>query len=814
MLPISLTLLRKAFSSILDSLNLNTSLVRLLIFLINLSLLNLSRIELTTIQMYSISRAYLESVEDEVYKLLINSSNFEFDLTCYRQDLSVSKYHHRHQLSEKEKRYFNVLLGLHKCIQSIRKVYNIVPYQTQIDTALKMFYGKIVEMPTGEGKTVTILLCAYIRMMYGSSKVVYVTSVNDYLTKRDYEWGLKVWRDLGLDEKVALIQDDTGFSQEKKLTVQEVHLHSKVVYITHSDLIFDYMNIGRMNIIPIHPKNSEIIVDELDLVLIDNINSPYVISSSNSNESNYTDFKNLSLLRKIYNFFHNELTLEQDYQFLSEGESFLTEKGLEKVESFLTREKFLSERSLTFFLLDKVIWCHFNFVKDKHYVIMDKKIIVLNELTGRVEKSKRFNDWFHNCLEIKEGLECTDNDSVIAHLNFQHFFNMFSFRTGVSGTITPNDREIYDCYWLSNVKAKRQFKLNRSDLGTHILTTMDAQVSKVVEEIKFYKSMDNNPILVITPDIHVLNKLEEVVKREHLYYSRISALDEQREEKVIAIAGQPNRLTLATNIVSRGTDIHIGGYYKEVDNRHLRRFLDIIQADQKHLRLIKVGLNKAVRIDKQVEGRTGRQGRLGTITSVNSIEDSTVVSVISDWSLFQRWRTYFNTQVRMRFLQMVQEKMDEMKRWFLFKETWTSNVYFHELTKINSCLVSLFHMNINTLVMVRYLLRFYNELPIPYQQLTFLFFSLKKVHSNRLLEEKVRRKWVDYETLLKNYFNNLSYVSLVNSFQKFSSHHLINNSNYNRELYFKELLYNIKRLTWSFMCQTHFFLPLSSSNST
>ena len=288
-----------------------------------------------------------------------------------------------------------------------------------------------------------------------------------------------------------------------------------------------------------------------------------------------------------------------------------------------------------------------------------------------------------------------------------------------------------------------------------------------------------------------------------------------REEKIVAIAGQPNRLTLATNIISRGTDIHIGGYYTRMwITRHLSRFLDIIQADQKHLRLIKVGLNKAVRIDKQVEGRTGRQGRLGIVISINSIEDSTVISVISNWSLFKRWRPYFNTQVRMRFLQMVQEKMDEIKRWFLFKETWMSNVYFHELTKINSCLVSLFHMNINTLVMIRYLLKFYNKLPVPYQQLTFLFFSLKKVHSNGLLEEKIRRRWVDYEILLKNYFNNLSYVNLVNSFQKFSSHHLINNSNYNKELYFKELLYNIKRLTWSLMCQTHFFLPLSSSNST
>ena len=273
MLPISFTLLKKAFSSILNFLNLNTNLIRLLIFLINLSLLNLSRIELTTIQMYSTSRIsiYLGPVRDEIYKLLINSSNFEFDLTCYRQNLiqqrniSVSKYYHKHQLSKEEKQYFDILLGLHKCIQSIRRVYNITPYQTQVDTALKMFYGKIVEMPTGEGKTVTVLMCTYIRMMCGSNKVIYVTSVNDYLTKRDYEWGLKVWKDLGLDEKVALIQDDTGFSQEKKLTVQEVHLHNKVVYITHSDLIFDYMNVGRINVIPVRPKTSELIVDEVRL---------------------------------------------------------------------------------------------------------------------------------------------------------------------------------------------------------------------------------------------------------------------------------------------------------------------------------------------------------------------------------------------------------------------------------------------------------------------------------------------------------------------------------------------------------------------
>lgn len=790
-----------------------TIFTRLLAFLINLGLLNLSRTQLTTVLVkHSLDSFFKNSTSDKIYDLLINSTNFKSDLIYHLINYHGSKRTGLDSyLDGSDYLYFDMLSNLHTCIQSIKKTQHITPYKTQVHTAINMFEGKIVEMPTGEGKTVTILMCAYLRAMLKSNKTIYVTSVNNYLTKRDYEWSLKIWEDLGLKKKVGLIQNDHGFSDDKQLSVQEVHLHCNVVYITHSDLIFDYMNVGRVNVIPVRPKTSELIVDELDLVLIDNINSPYVISSSNSKESDYINFKNLSLLKKVHNFFHSELILDKDYQFLPEGENFLTQEGLQKMNDFLRKEQHLKERTLIFFLLDRVTWCHHNFIKNKHYVVKNGQVIVLNELTGRIEESKRFNDWFHNCLEIKEGLRCTENDSVIAHLNFQHFFNMFNFRTGVSGTITPNDREIYDCYWLSNVKAKRQFKLNRSNLGVHVLPTLNTQIDRVVKEIKHAKSIDDNPILVITPDIHVLNKLEEEVRKENLYYSRISALDEREEEKIVAIAGQPNRLTLATNIISRGTDIHIGGYYENVDARHLSRFLDIIQADQKHLRLIKVGLNKALRIDKQVEGRTGRQGRLGTIMSVNSIEDSTVVSVINDWSLFKRWRPYFNSQWKLRLLQKIQEKMDETKRWYMFKETWTSNVYFHELIKVNSCFVSLFNFNLNTLMMIRYLLRSYEESStISYNQLTFLFLSLRKVHSTKLLEEKVRNRWVSYEILLKNYFNNLSYVSSVNSFQKFSNDHLINNSNYERELYFKELLHNVKKLAWSLMCQTHFFLPISN----
>ena len=542
-------------------------------------------------------------------------------------------------------------------------------FDEQLMGAMALHEGKISEMRTGEGKTLVATLSVYLNALIG--KGVHVVTVNDYLAKRDAEWMGELYRFLGLTVGVNL----------SKISVEAKKLAYKadITYGTNNEFGFDYL---RDNMV--YSQNERVqrplyyaVVDEVDSILIDEARTPLVISGQAED--------NVDLYEKI-----NKIVPSLKQQKTEEGvgdfwidekgsQAILSEKGHEKTESLLVKMGILEKDSNLYDAVNislihhvnSALKAHYLFIKDKDYVVKDSEITIVDEFTGRMMPGRRWSDGLHQAVEAKEAVKIQRENQTLASITFQNYFRMYFKLSGMTGTADTEAFEFNEIYGLETVIIPPHRPTIRIDKMDKIYRTLDEKFNAVIDDIQDCHKR-SQPVLVGTTSIENSELISKLLKKANLKHNVLNAKQHDKEADIIAQAGQPGMVTIATNMAGRGTDIVLGGniesYLKSVNNpNHIykkvlsknKSFVDKVTkydkkfSDEKKLRVIKeqteawkerqesvigagglhiIGTERheSRRIDNQLRGRAGRQGDPGSSAFYLSLEDSLLRIFASD----------------------------------------------------------------------------------------------------------------------------------------------------------------------------------------
>lgn len=466
------------------------------------------------------------------------------------------------------------------CI-AIEKVKGFLPYIEQIAASCAMTDGNIVEVETGQGKSIIGLLTAIYKAK--QNEKVYVVTSNDYLANRDMENSKEVF---------DLLNIAYGCNSPECNSYQKRELYkSNVIYSTISELGFDYL---REKLVvneedKILKPYDFIIIDEVDSALLDEANTSLILANDEI-ETNKEIFKNIKLFVNLLK--NDEYEIKRD-----EFSVILTEKGYAKAERvFKLNELNDSESSYTWHLINSYLSAKFLFEKDKDYLVKDGKIEIIDKYTGRVLEGRKFQDGLHECLEIKENLEVNEQSVSANSISIQTYINLFTSKCGMSGTVLTDSEEFLNIYNLLTIYIPPHQESKRKDYGIYLVNTKE-------EKWNFVKSLINTerPILIATGSVGDSELLSSQIKKKH---SLVNAKTPEEEIEAIKNAGKQNALTISTNMLGRGTDIIL-------DNTN----------DIGGLLVISTEASTSRRIDNQLKGRAGRQGQNGSFIQVISLED-------------------------------------------------------------------------------------------------------------------------------------------------------------------------------------------------
>ncbi len=470
--------------------------------------------------------------------------------------------------------------------------------------------GKIAEMRTGEGKTLTATLAVALNALNGRG--VHVVTVNDYLAKRDTQWMGQVYDALGLS--VACIQHESAFIYDADWVSEDERLarlrpisrreayEADITYGTNNEFGFDYL---RDNMVPtldrmVQRDLAYAIVDEVDNILIDEARTPLIISGQAEQATDrYYQFAQIV----------KQLREGRDYEVDHKHKSVaLSEPGIDRVEELLELqpgESIYDERyiELTHYL-EQALKAHATFQRDKDYIVRDGEVIIVDEFTGRMMMGRRYSEGLHQAIEAKEGVRVRRQNVTLATITFQNYFRMYDKLAGMTGTAKTEAEEFRRIYFLDVVVIPTNQPMVREDLGDLVFKNERGKFRAAIDDIK-EKRAAGRPVLVGTASIEASERLSEQLMREGVPHQVLNAKQHEREAAIIAQAGQPQAVTIATNMAGRGTDIVLGPGVREAGGLH-------ILGTERH---------EARRIDNQLRGRAGRQGDPGSSQFYVSLED-------------------------------------------------------------------------------------------------------------------------------------------------------------------------------------------------
>ncbi len=483
-------------------------------------------------------------------------------------------------------------------------------FDVQLMGGAVLHSGKIAEMRTGEGKTLTATLAVALNALDGRG--VHVVTVNDYLAKRDTQWMGQVYDALGLS--VACIQHDAAFMYDKDWVSEDERLarlrpvsrreayEADITYGTNNEFGFDYL---RDNMVPTADRMVQrdlvyAIVDEVDNILIDEARTPLIISGQAEQATDrYYQFAQIV----------KQLRQGKDYEVdLKHKSVALTEDGIDRVERLLEMqpgESIYDERyiELTHFL-EQAMKAQATFERDKDYIVRDGEVIIVDEFTGRMMLGRRYSEGLHQAIEAKEGVRVRRQNVTLATITFQNYFRMYDKLAGMTGTAKTEAEEFRRIYNLDVVVIPTNKPMVRDDKGDLVFKNERGKFRAVIEDIKEKRAL-GRPVLVGTASIEASERLSEQLTREGIPHQVLNAKQHEREAAIVAEAGQPQMVTIATNMAGRGTDIVLGPGVREAGGLH-------ILGTERH---------EARRIDNQLRGRAGRQGDPGSSQFYVSLED-------------------------------------------------------------------------------------------------------------------------------------------------------------------------------------------------
>ena len=493
--------------------------------------------------------------------------------------------------------------------EAARRVLNTEHYRVQLIGGTVMHQGRIAEMKTGEGKTQTFLLPAYLNALTG--KGVHVVTVNDYLAKRDAEWMGQVHEFLGLTVGVVL---NSMNSEERQKAY-----NCDITYVTNNELGFDYL---RDNMVMYKEQRvlrdlNFCIIDEVDSVLIDEARTPLIISGQSSKSTAIyemcdllarqlkrgDDMKHLSKMDAIMGIVQEEtgdfIVNEKDKVIN------LTEAGVTKVERFFHIENFADPENLEIqHTIILALRAHNLMFRDQDYVVKDDQILIVDEFTGRIMPGRRYSDGLHQAIEAKERVKVQRESKTSASITFQNFFNLFAKKCGGTGTALTEENEFREIYGMDVVEIPTNKPIARVDHQDAVYKTKAEKLKAIVTAVAEAHAK-GQPVLVGTITIEASEELSRILTKCGIKHNVLNAKFHEKEAEIVADAGIHGAVTIATNMAGRGTDIKLDAEAKAAGG----------------LKIIGTERHESRRIDNQLRGRSGRQGDPGESRFYISLED-------------------------------------------------------------------------------------------------------------------------------------------------------------------------------------------------
>ena len=522
--------------------------------------------------------------------------------------------------------------------------------------------GKIAEMSTGEGKTLTATLAVYLNALPG--KGVHVVTVNDYLAKRDSEWMGKVHRFLGLT--VGLIVHDLTSEERRKAYAADI------TYGTNNEMGFDYLrdNMAIYASELVQRGHAFAIVDEVDSILIDEARTPLIISGMGEKSTEmYSRTENLvrgfrkKVIAESDDKEEEDVNIDADYIVDEKAKTAtLTARGVKKAEEYFGLENLSDpENSTIAHHINQAIKAHGTMKRDIDYVIKDGQVVIVDEFTGRLMFGRRYSDGLHQAIEAKEHVEVARESKTLATITFQNYFRLYGKLSGMTGTALTEEEEFGTIYNLDIIEIPTNRPIARIDDPDVVYKTEAAKYRAVIEQVKACHAK-GQPVLVGTVSIEKNEKLSYLLSREGIKHNLLNAKNHEKEAEIVAQAGKLGAVTVATNMAGRGTDIMLGGNaeymaktdlrkaglsdeliaeatgYAETDNKEILDARDMFaKALEKHreeisgeadkvreaggLFIIGTERHESRRIDNQLRGRAGRQGDPGSSQFFLSMQD-------------------------------------------------------------------------------------------------------------------------------------------------------------------------------------------------
>ncbi|HUH40005.1 MAG TPA: preprotein translocase subunit SecA, partial [Castellaniella sp.] len=526
-----------------------------------------------------------------------------------------------------------------------KRVFGMRHFDVQLIGAIALHNGKIAEMRTGEGKTLMATLAVYLNALGGRG--VHVVTVNDYLARRDAEWMGRLYGFLGMSVGVVVPQQE---NEEKRAAYL-----ADITYGTNNEFGFDYLR-DNMEFRPADRRQRGLvfaIVDEVDSILIDEARTPLIISGqADDNTDLYVRMNGIppQLTRMVAEPKPHEPEPEGDFWVDEKAQQVhLSEAGQIKAEQIMTSQGILPEGeslydprhiSLIHHLI-VALRAHNLFFRDQQYVVQNDEVVIVDEFTGRLMAGRRWSEGLHQAVEAKEGVRIQNENQTLASITFQNYFRMYEKLSGMTGTADTEAYEFQEIYSLETVIIPTNRPMARDDQNDQVFKTDAEKYQAILADIIDCHKR-GQPVLVGTTSIENSERLSEALRRDGLPHEVLNAKQHAREAEIVAEAGKPGHITIATNMAGRGTDIVLGGSVeKQID---LVRANDDLSAEEKDariatiraewapaneavkqaggLRIIGTERHESRRIDNQLRGRAGRQGDPGSSRFYLSLDDS------------------------------------------------------------------------------------------------------------------------------------------------------------------------------------------------